>query len=412
MSGELWQFEALDRLFFRDGRPFNAGEMAWLDSQFPPTGQTLQGAVRTAVLVHLGADFEAFRKGQPCVSDGRGGLRSLKDDLGDPGSLGKLDLTGPFILKDGQLMFPAPLDLVKAEAGGYELLCLDEANPVDCDLGRVCLPRAKSQGVKTQEGKYLTLAAMQRYLAGKVSGLQLPASQDDTAATLWPLFADDYKRPGLTDREPKIGLERENATRTAREGMLYSVAFVRPRRGISLGLVVEGLDQANRPTGERLQILGGEGKLAGIEIVKIAKDLSMIWPNMPVLNAQNGWLRFKLVFTAPVLFDEKGRSWLPQGSTGNTGGGSTVWYGSLIIPNGTKIDGVEIISACIGKPLKVGGWDMARNEPRPLTGYIPAGSLYFCRAPENEGDKIQQLHGTKLGLKTKYGFGHALVGNW
>ncbi len=409
MPGELWQFEALDRLFFRDGRPFNAGEMAWVESQFPPTGQTLQGALRAAVLTHLGADFEAFRKGQPCVSDGKGGLRSLKDELGKDDSLGKLDLTGPFVLKDGPLLFPSPLDLVKIEAGGYELLCVDEAHPIDCDRGRVCLPRARVPGVKTQEGKYLTASAMVGYLAGNVTGVRAPLSQDDTAASLWPLFADKYDQPALADREPKIGLERDDDTRTAEEGMLYSVGFVRPRPGVSLGLVVAGLDHANVPTRGRLQPLGGEGKLAGIEIVK---DQPMVWPNMPALNAQNGWLRFKLVFTTPALLDEKGRSWLPQGFTECKSGSSTVWRGSLTIPSSTISSDVEIVSACVGKPQKVGGWDMAENAPRPLTGYIPAGSVYFCRAPEGEIANIKQMHRQKIGLKTEYGFGHVLIGIW
>lgn len=409
MAGQLWRFEALDRLFFRDGRPFNAGETTWLDSQFPPTGQTLQGTVRTAVLVHLGADFEKFRLGQPCVSDGKGGLRSLKDELGKDDSLGKLDLTGPFVCKNGQPLFPSPLDLVKTETGSYELLCVDEANPIKCDLGKVCLPRARVPGVKTQEGRYLTAAAMVSYLAGDVKGVLAPASKNDTAATLWPLFANDLEKPGLADREPKIGLEREDATRTAKEGMLYSIAFVRPRDDVSLGLVVSGLDLANTPAGRRVQALGGEGKLAGIEIVK---DQPMAWPNMPALNAQNGWLRFKLVVTTPVLFADDGGSWLPEGFNEARSGDTIVYCGSLSSKAGTRIRDVRIVSACVGKPQKIGGWNMAANAPRPLTGYIPAGSVYFCQAPEGEITNIKQMHRQKIGLKTEYGFGHVLIGIW
>lgn len=415
MSDELWQFEALDRLFFRDGRPFNAGESAWLESQFPPTGQTLQGAVRAAVLVHLGADFEKFRHGQPCVSDGKGGLRSLKDELGKDDSLGMLDLTGPFVLKDGQPMFPAPLDLVKTEAGDYELLCVDEANPIKCDLGKVCLPRARALGVKTQEGKYLTKNAMEEYLKTVLREVRAPSSQRDTNATLWPLFSDKYDLPALADREPKIGLEREDTTHTSKEGMLYSIAFVRPRDDVSLGLVVSGLDLANTPTGRRVQALGGEGKLVGIEIGGEI-DGKLAWPVMPTLTAQNSQLRFKLVFTTPTLFDKEGISWRPRGFAEDKSGSSTVWRGSLIVPNGTSIGDVEIVSACVGKPQKIGGWDMAMNNgkggPRDLTCHLPAGSVYFCRAAESELANIRKLHGAKLGLKTEYGFGHVLIGIW
>lgn len=306
----LWQFEALDRLFFRDGRPFNAGEMAWVESQFPPTGQTLQGAVRTAVLAHLGADFKAFGKGWPCVDDGKGGWRSLKKELGDASSsLGKLDLTGPFVLKGGELMFPAPLDLVKT-GSKLGLLCVDPDRAVECDLGRVCLPRAPDpddRDVKTQEGKYLTYAAMEGYLAGTVAGVKGPANHEDTGATLWPLLAHAARAAALADREPKIGLERNDETRVSEEGMLYSIAFIRPREEISLGICVAGLDGPH--VGERLQALGGEGKLAGICV-----GLQPQWPTMPAMEVRDGTLRFKLVLTTPALWEAEGAAGCPRSS--------------------------------------------------------------------------------------------------
>lgn len=409
MADELWRFEALDRLFFRDGRPFNAGESAWLESQFPPTGQTLQGAVRAALLVNLDADFEKFRHGQPCVGDVQGGLRSLTDQLGKDDSLGKLVLTGPFVLKGGQPMFPAPLDLVKTDTGGYELLCVDENNPIDCDLGTVCLPRARVSGVRAQDGKYLTVIAMAGYLAGNVKGVREPLRLSDAAAGLWPLFAEKYDQPALADREPKIGLERDDATRTAKESMLYSISFVRPRRDVSFGLMVSGLDSQNTLTGRRLQALGGEGKLAGIEIIE---DPPTVGPDMPALTVQNGWLRFKLVLTTPALFANDGVRWLPEEFDKASSGDAIVWCGALSGNAGTRICDVTIISACVGKPQKVGGWNLAANAPRPLTGYIPAGSVYFCRAPEGEITNIRHMHRQKIGLKTEYGFGHVLIGAW
>jgi len=409
MSAMLWKFEALDRLFFRDGRPMNIGEMTWVESQFPPTGRTLQGAVRTAVLQSLGVDFESFRQAAELYRDNNGQEHDLSRLMGCPSCLGDLRLTGPFLNRnkdqfrsEDELLFPAPMDLVNTASGGFELLCVKEHEPVDCDLGRVVLPRARGSGVKTQEGKYLTQAAMKDYLAGKLKGIRLSTKREDPAATLWPLLADKPDDAALADREPKMGLERDDGTRTAVEGMLYSIAFVRPREGVCLALVVEGLDPVLQPKSNWLQPLGGEGKLAGLTI----SDKTSNWPSLPKLEPINGHVRFKLVLTTPALFDRLGEHWLPAGFAEKTENRVTVWSGVL---NGMAC---EIISACVGKPQKVGGWDLANNGPRDLTCYVPAGSVYFCRAKADQLELIKKLHGRKIGLETEYGFGHVLVGTW
>jgi CRISPR-associated protein Cmr3 len=108
MTKRIWQFIAADSLFFGSGKPMNAGESAWIDSQFPPTGLTLQGAIRTAVLYCNDADIDAFTLGNPCLPDGG----SLKEEIGyakklkkdneeDDKDLGALDLTGPFLYDNG-----------------------------------------------------------------------------------------------------------------------------------------------------------------------------------------------------------------------------------------------------------------------------------------------------------------------
>jgi len=118
MTIRTWQFNAADSLFFGGGKPMNAGESYWIDSQFPPTGLTLQGAIRTAVLYYTGADIDAFTTGDPCLDDGG----SLKNEIGSAKSLGNLKLTGPFLHNNGELLFPAPLDLMSNRYGQRALL--------------------------------------------------------------------------------------------------------------------------------------------------------------------------------------------------------------------------------------------------------------------------------------------------
>lgn len=50
-----WFFiEADDVLMFRDGRPFTAGESHVIQSLFPPSPLTLQGALRSYILNQAG----------------------------------------------------------------------------------------------------------------------------------------------------------------------------------------------------------------------------------------------------------------------------------------------------------------------------------------------------------------------
>ena len=42
------EIEALDTLFFRDGKPFSMGEEVWADGVFPPSPSVIYGALRSA----------------------------------------------------------------------------------------------------------------------------------------------------------------------------------------------------------------------------------------------------------------------------------------------------------------------------------------------------------------------------
>ena len=44
------QLDALDTLFFKDGKPFSLGEETWADGIFPPPPSVVYGATRTALI--------------------------------------------------------------------------------------------------------------------------------------------------------------------------------------------------------------------------------------------------------------------------------------------------------------------------------------------------------------------------
>lgn len=384
-----WTFEALDTLFFRDGNPMNAGESGWLQSQFPPTGQTLQGAIRAAILDELGANIKAFQNGEICLENGE----SLKEEIGDASSIGNLNLTGPFLQKDEQLLLPAPLDLIKNSQDVFSLLVPADA-PIECDMGLVRLPepRKPGSGYKALDGNYLSHQTMEYLLNGDTDQIK--------PDHLIPLTADKPDdENALTDREPKIGLARNNQTRTNIEGMLFAIAPIRPRAGIKLILDVKGLKKGRLKCGQFAYKLGGEGKLAKISIPEQCQDMK--FPSC-VLNELAKTIQFKMILTTPGHMQNGG--WLPFDceSTENING----WLG------GIKNCQLIIVSACIGKPLKIGGWDLKNHRSRPLQSFIPAGSVYFCEAKPDQIENIKALHNSKIGHLTEYGYGHILIGKW
>ena len=381
MTLKIWQFTAADSLFFGSGKPMNAGESSWIDSQFPPTGLTLQGAIRTAVLYYTNADIEKFTQGDPCLENGGG----LKTEIGDAKSLGNLDLTGAFIFLDGELLLPVPLDLMSNTQQQRALLKPTETG-INCDLGNIRLPSIKASGYKVSENCYIKSDDMAKLLNGKTDDIKLI-----------PLLADNPEDTALADKEPKIGLARNNKTRNSVEGMLFAIAPVRPRKGVSLRLRVKGIEENHTPKQAFLQKLGGEGKLASISMSN--DDIKM--PDAQITEDGEN-IRFKLVFTQPALMPVDG--WLPESFTQSAE--QDCWTGQL---NNSH---VTVISACIGKPIKLGGWDLKQHSSKTHQAYIPAGSVYFCEAHTKDKQAILQLHDTKLGNNCQYGFGHVLVGRW
>lgn len=91
-------FEALDSLFFREAKPFNAGEGGFLDSQFPPPAQTLSGAIRTAIGEAEGIDWQD-----------KTAVARLVGTTDDPAPL---SFAGPYLLKGGKRLYPVPLNLL------------------------------------------------------------------------------------------------------------------------------------------------------------------------------------------------------------------------------------------------------------------------------------------------------------
>lgn len=357
---KLWLLEAVDTLFFRDGSPYNAGEggQSGIRGRFPPFMNTVQGAIRIA------------------LANGQGWTPENNDrwpeELGTPDDLGQVELQGPYLMQNGKMLFPAPLYIVYLEnsSGGDDFYTrLKPGEEVECDLDCVRLPEPQERrpGLKLLENCWLDLDGMEAVLNGGLPGKDQVYFQKD-------LWQEEYR----------VGIEREPDMRTVSTGKIYSCTHVRLREKVSLAVVVSGVPEEWHQKASRLVRLGGEGRLARVEITEPGKML----PRHASLKPVGGMVRFTVTLVTPGKY-ENIRNVIRNGPPGIPG---------------------KCVSACIGKLVQTGGWDSQNFSPRPIEPFIPAGSTWFYEAGEADIEKVVALHGKTFG--SPYGFGQIVVGSW
>lgn len=356
----------LDTWFFRDGTPFTAGSASQegVASLFPPHPATVGGALRAAL----------------ARCNGWNGVgrwpTELNEVLGDgPDDAGTLAVDGPFLLRDGRPLFRAPRHLLGSMDAGRWIprVLLRPGAEVACDLGVAVrlpeAPRTVFEIEKLEAGGdwWLTWTGMEVVMQGRVP----PASELVASRELW-------------DEEPRIGLERGRKSRTAVEGMLYSTRHVRLARGVSLGVRLRGVPAGWTLPFGRLLSLGGESRLA-----ECAE-----WQVEPVSTLPTDGIDDKAQMTmialTPLDLD------------------ADICRGTKPLP-----DGARIVSACLNRPQRIGGWDSLRHEPRPIRSVLPSGSVLFCEAsePAGFGQAVRTADGlARIGARQRWGFGLVALG--
>lgn len=366
------QLEAVDTLFFRDGTPFAAESTGPRDvgGLFPPHPGSITGALRAALARANG--WSGAGRWTP----------ELNQALGPgPDDLGLLSFDGPTLLRNGQPLFAAPLHLLglSTEDGWTPRALLQPGSPVNCDLGpAVQLPDlpadisvAERPELKTGEGWWLTQAGLERLLQG-----QLPRQED--------MIASDE----LWRQEPRIGIERDRQRRTAREGMLYSARHVRLQPGVGLGVQIHGLDANWKPPLGTTLPLGGESRMAECSHWGESRPLRM--PHELIAASQ----RLLVVALTPLDLE-------PAQALGRE---------AL-----TDFGDARVIAACLGRPLRIGGWDSLARRPLPLQSVLPAGSVLFCSCPQAKSliETIAAGDGqARLGRRQRWGYGAVALGTW
>lgn len=350
---------ALDTLFFRDGKPFSMGEESWADGIFPPYPSVLYGALRTWYIMNKEARIN----------------QELLDESGE------IVLRGVMYQLLGNIYLPLPMDFVEPKGKMADQMAKEEQNKEyhviklsryeNATLGNyplttLLMPPSEVKEVSSFDNGLMDLDSFKQYLEGTLEEYDSAKKMSDIAPS-----------------EPKVGIGRDDSTATADDGKLYRVGM---RRLQDLELLLE-LDLPKdevQPTSRFLK-LGGEGKVAVFRDQGRTGRSGRIDRSTIDLKEK----QFKLYLATPALFKN---GWRPN-------------LGKF----GIK---ANLIAAAIGKPQYVGGFDMVKRKAKPMLKAVPAGSVFYFETEDSPEMIIEKLQGVSVSdFLPEQGFGIAYTGN-
>ncbi len=221
---QTWLFNALDTLFFRESRPMDSLGNAELGSLFPPSARTLIGAIRAALGIINDIDWRAYREQKQ--------QHLLAALIGYGDDLAALRFSGVWLYKNGERLYPAPRNLMQKQDKKEQdkknrletVFFLQIANDDElthCDLGKIRLPRFNKDqaGSRALDNTWLTASAFEAVLAGECPD----PKHWITGSDLWV-------------EEPRVGIARDNKTRSVEQGKLYQTKHIRLVDGVQPAL--------------------------------------------------------------------------------------------------------------------------------------------------------------------------------
>lgn len=339
--------QANDTFFFRDGRPFTKGDQSEGYSIFPPLPSTILGGLRTAYISEHG-DLISFYQGK------------MAETIGTPNSLGSISLNGVFLAdRESEIYYPIPLDMVTKKKEKDKLYTLERS---------------------PEKSNFISNSPLNHHLRWDEDDEDV---ESETDGRLGGIDMTEYLLSGQTEfifrpledfvySEPKIGIERDYNTSASKDNMLYRINMSRfqsqfhnpnERKALSdLGFVVDYQCEEMLPEKGLLK-LGGEGKSFTYKRschnpnpFATEEDITALKKSIRSSHA------FKLYFATPAIFNQ---GWLPE------------WIDKTTFKAQYQSLPFELITAAVGKPIAIGGWDMKKNAPKPTRQAVPVGSVYY-----------------------------------
>lgn len=342
--------EPLDVLFFRDGRPFEAGIRVGEQAIVP---QTLAGALRTALLDRAGCDFQALGM---AMQGGASFAAALAAQSAELATVAEVSACGPWFYRKHELLLRVPADLMRAEDGSLVRLkplrgALPGWSPEEPGLLPLWI---RSPARYERASGYVTFDGIGRYLAGDVP-------KSDEVVGFDKLAANDSR----------VGIVIRSDSMTTETSLIYAAKYLALAPGVSLYAELIGPDPVLQTAfiAETAIPFGGQSRY-----VRVRQRTPVDWP-----TATAGGEGRLLLLTAPARFSAR---WRPEE--------------------------LDLVAAAVPSHVAVSGWDLARHGPKPTRFAAAAGSAYFCRGFPEIASRASLCQGDDANL----GWGTFLEGVW
>ncbi|MBM3711861.1 MAG: type III-B CRISPR module-associated protein Cmr3 [Actinobacteria bacterium] len=387
-----------DVLFFRDGRPFDAGGDFTASLAFPPSPTTFYGAIRTLLLSRNETNFSNLIN----KSNWEAELGNITDkNKSYEESFGSLTINDFGIIRklDGllQRIYPVPSDILRIKDDEDCVIVKPELSEDIVDkihfnkaISDFILPplEKNENNLESIDNYFLTEQGLSAYLLNLDINLK-------------PSNVQFINRSEFYESEKRVGIRRDNKSLSSEEGFIYSLEFARLKNinnyleNIESGFYLELESELLNSIDNSISIkLGGENKSAYLR--KLNKDI--IKPPTPqIVNKQ-----FKLILLTPAIFD---RGWIPDFIREN---------------HEFEFDGIKIklITALMGRYQGIGGWDLIRQTSKPLRRAVPPGSVFYFQILSDSIDsdilinKFQMKSIQDQEYLAKQGLGLTIIGAW
>lgn len=348
----------VDTFFFRDHRPLSIGEDAAATGIFPPRPGTVYGALRSAY-IHRHSDFQTFAAGTNA---------SLRRWMGTPREIGQFALRNIFMHDGKEPILPLPLDYqVVKEASGEEM-----ALP---------LRLTREEAVLASDGETHRLYAREEKKSSSAAGAYV-------GEALWKqALLEGGKLPVMRQdkwlvQEEKVGIARSERTKQAIDGMLYQMPMLRFKRKkdepFDPGLLVS-YDQAPDFSDVPYAQLGGEGRPWRISVIGDQTSFFSHAEEAKIIEhiQESGIAR--IIWLTPAIWKR-----------GNRPAGYDPDNQTIELASGLR---VKLLTAAIGRPRLIGGWDIAAQRPKPRRPAIPAGSVLYVKVRQEQAEAfVRAVH--------------------
>ena len=354
------------------------GEVAKATGWFPPRPGTVYGALRSAY-IHRYGDFPSFYEGRE---------PEIKQWMGTPEEVGDFSIRAVWLYDAQGAVLPLPLD--------YQVVKTKEG---ECALPLI-LRREEDAEHWASDGTAWRLYASVDKKSASSEDAYLGESEWREKAAFHHEISSIARAERWLQKEPKIGIARDAHTMRAREGMLYQMPMHRFReeRGKNTTGLLVLCDRAPSFDDIRYVLLGGEGRpwhltplqrdrlvYSEAEEEKLIQQIREREMARIILLTPAIWKRG----TRPACYDETTQE--------------------LRLPGDLR---VKLLTAAVGRPLVIGGWDMKKNRPKQRKFAVPAGSVLVVKVKREQAERlVRTIHSTKLTDELGHeGYGCAVCG--